>query len=120
MVDTSRIEALTLCRALEDGKAGDVQALGLGVECSWASFLIIATVTSRVHMKGLARTVKETAEELDLPLRAGVRREDNDWLLIDGGDIVVNLMTREARDFYALEDRWFEAERAYGSSSNSS
>jgi ribosome-associated protein len=30
----------------------------------------------------------------------------NDWVLIDGGDVIVHLFTHEIREFYAIEKIW--------------
>ena len=32
--------------------------------------------------------------------------EQNDWVLIDGGDIIVHLFRPEIREFYELEKMW--------------
>ena len=32
--------------------------------------------------------------------------EDNQWVLVDFGDIVVHIMDKESRDKYQLEDFW--------------
>ena len=31
---------------------------------------------------------------------------DSNWLLVDMGDVVVNVFTEDARDFYGLEKLW--------------
>ena len=30
----------------------------------------------------------------------------DDWLLVDAGDVIIHLMSSEARDFYDLESLW--------------
>ena len=39
---------------------------------------------------------------------AGSNRQlrDSNWLLVDMGDVVVNVFTEDARDFYGLEKLW--------------
>ncbi len=47
-------------------------------------------------------------------------KDDTDgWILFDCGDYIVNLMDRESREFYDLEDRWSSAEIVYQSSKSS-
>nr|HPG35446.1 RsfS/YbeB/iojap family protein [bacterium] len=33
------------------------------------------------------------------------------WILLDAGDVVVNIMLDELRDYYALEDIWVDSSK---------
>ena len=33
---------------------------------------------------------------------------DSEWILVDCGDVIVNIMQQEAREFYDLESLWGE------------
>ncbi len=95
---------------IQDAGGGDVLCLRMGEECSWTSWLIIATVRSRVHMHGLAEIVRQEMYKMGMDTEKTKRSEEAIWKIIDGGEVVVSLMNAEARNFYALEERWFEAE----------
>jgi len=107
--------AIDICNVLKERNATDVLGLEMGPECSWASFLVLATVSSRVQMQGLSISVKDelTAKGTD-PGSVGKKSNESSWRIIDGGDIVVSLMDADARAFYALEERWFEAKVIFG------
>ena len=44
--------------------------------------------------------------EINIP---GIKIEGqggDDWLLVDAGDVIIHLMSSEAREFYDLESLW--------------
>jgi len=93
-------------RSLEDDKAENVVAIDLSRKSSIADFMVIATGRS-------ARQLGAMAEHLMVKFKAsGVKSAGvegaatGDWLLIDGGDIVVHLFRAEIRTLYNLEKMW--------------
>jgi len=113
-------DAVDICSVLQERNASDVLGLKMGEECSWASYLIIATVGSRVQMQGMSLAVKEFLLERGVEGTSGGKKaNESSWRIIDGGDIVVSLMDADARSFYALEERWFEAEVIFGNRNDS-
>lgn len=92
---------------LQEHKGQDVSVLDLRGINNWTDFFIIVTVTSRTHMDGLERHIKDFCCENELDI-IGCSRKDNDdeWRLIDLGSIIIHLMTSAAREFYDLERLW--------------
>lgn len=118
MEDMLNKEVIDFCSMLEERNASDVIGLEMGPECSWASFLVIGTVNSRVQMQGLsAAVIDKLRESGSEPGNSGKKSNESSWRIIDGGDIVISLMDAEARAFYALEERWFEAKVIFGDNS---
>lgn len=88
----------------------DVTTLDVSTESGWTDFFVIATATSSTHLRGLYRHVEDKAAELDLTrFNKPVIADDEEWVLLDLGDIIVHLMTIRAREFYELEKLWFRA-----------
>ena len=72
---------------------------------------VLATGTSRRHVKTLAEDVEE---KMKASGRRPLRREgfeDAQWVLIDFGDIVVHVFDQPTRDYYDLERLWADAPR---------
>ena len=93
-------------KSLDDDKAENVVVIDLHGKSSIADYMVIATGRSQ-------RQVGAMAEHLMARLKAGgvprVGLEGTracDWVLIDGGDIVVHLFRPEVRTFYNLEKMW--------------
>lgn len=105
---TTEDKALEIAQLMEDGKGNDVVVLDISELNSWTDYFVIVTVNSSAHWQGLYRQVKEYIKENDLEIHLTNRKspDGDDWNLIDLGNIVVHLMSRQARDFYDLEKLW--------------
>jgi ribosome-associated protein len=113
MADTVRNSdntALAIARVLADHSGAEVVVLDVAAQAGWTDRFVIATATSTAHLRGLARFVDEELAKLGLArLNRSSFSEDDEWLLIDLGSIVVHVMTETARSFYELEKLWFQS-----------
>ncbi len=110
IVPSSGEAALSLAATLADHKSLDVVVLDVSAQASWTERFVVATATSLAHLRGLARFIDEERPGLGLArLRRGSAADDDEWLLIDLGGIIVHLMTESARSFYELEKLWFQS-----------
>ena len=57
-------------------------------------------------MAALAQHLDEKLNKLGVKNVAVEGKTQGDWVLLDGGDIVVHLFRPEVRDFYNLEKMW--------------
>ena len=109
-MSNSNTLAFAIASILADHKAQDVTVLDVREIAGWTDFFVIATSTSITHMRGLARFVEEQLDaEKIKALNRSVANNDETWLLQDIGDVVVHIMSKEARSFYELEKLWFKA-----------
>ena len=101
--------AILCAKACEGFKADDVQVLDVRAVTDVTDYLILATLDTRVQMKGLVDEIIKSTKA------AGEKKpsvEGTDlyrWVLIDFFDCVVHLLDPEARDFYELETLWGDA-----------
>lgn len=104
--------ALALGTLLHDYRASNVIVMDLRSQNTWTDFFVIATVTSSAQVQGLHKHIKDFSAEKDLEILRRQRKIPNDeeWSLVDLGNIVVHLMTERARNFYELERLWSGAE----------
>lgn len=105
---TAQEQALEIARLLEDGRAEAVTVIDISAQSSWTDCFVIATVSSAVHLQGLARQVRDYAAANGMQLhRTHNKTADGDnWRLLDFGMVVVHLLSAEARGFYELEKLW--------------
>ena len=92
---------------LQEHNGQNVITLDLREINNWTDFFIIVTVTSRTHMDGLERHIKNFCHEKNVDVFGSSRKtQDDEWRLIDLGSIIVHLMTNNIREFYELERLW--------------
>lgn len=104
-METKNIEE-TIQKSLEDMKAQDIYQLDVSEKSSITERMFIATGRSTRHVKAIAdHVVYDAKRNAHAPL--GVEGEQgSDWVLVDLDEVVVHVMTQQARDFYNLEKFW--------------
>lgn len=91
--------------SLEDAKAEDIVSIDLHGKTTIADVMIIATGRSNVHVGAMAERVSKAFKEAGLSAR--IEGLPNcDWVLVDGGDVIIHLFRPEVRQFYNLEKMW--------------
>jgi len=97
--------------AIDDKKGMGVVLLDVSGLLVITDVFVIATGTSRRHVKALA---EETETQLKTVDRRPLRREgveDGTWVLLDYGDVIVHVFDEETRAYYDLERLWGDAPR---------
>lgn len=101
--------ALLCADIADEKKAGDIVILDVEKILIITSYFVIATADSRKQLQAIADGIHERLKPL------GVRRygtegyEEGKWILIDYGDVIVQLFDRETRGYYNLEMIWGDA-----------
>lgn len=90
---------------LEDIKAVNPVALNVKKISSLTDFMVIASGTSDRHINAMSERVIERLKK-DVSGMKIEGQSGGDWLLVDAGDVIVHLMSSDAREFYDLESLW--------------
>jgi ribosome-associated protein len=91
---------------LSDRQAEDIVLIDISKVSTFTDYFVIATADNPRQMSALI-------DSLDRDLRGeGIRPSktegtpDSGWVLIDFGEAIVHLFSREQRAYYKLEDLW--------------
>ncbi len=95
----------TITDAIEDLKGKEIFALEVTKITPEMSFIVIATGTSKQHIKSIANNVRQEVKLKNFMVKS-IEGESTDWLLVDCGDVIVHVMTESSREFYQLEKLW--------------
>jgi ribosome-associated protein len=73
---------------------------------SFADYFIIATAANVRHMNALIDTLDRDMKAFGVDMGGQEGSPESGWILLDFGDIIVHLFSREQREFYNLEGLW--------------
>jgi ribosome-associated protein len=111
-IDSSEALALCAARAASDLKATDVLVLDVGTLLSITGYFVIASASNPRQVRAVVDDVeaKVKAQLGRVPVRTeGVREQQ--WTLIDYGDVVVHVFLDSVREFYEIERLYMDAPR---------
>ncbi|MDE2578043.1 MAG: ribosome silencing factor [Hyphomicrobiales bacterium] len=91
--------------SLEDAKAEDIVSIDLGGKTSLADAMAICSGRSNTHVGAIADRVIKACKAMGVSPRIEGMPQ-NDWALIDAGDVIVHVFRPEVRQFYNLEKMW--------------
>ena len=111
MTEAARERARRLAEVVRERNGENVVALAVGELTSFADAFVIATASSDRQARAVADAVVESAKESSEVVLGVEGYEDGRWILIDGGDVVVHVFVRDARDHYDLDRLWADAPR---------
>ncbi len=110
--DDSEVLARLAARTASDLKASDVVVIDVGAVLSIAGYFVIAGASNPRQVRAVVDEV-EARVKADLgrtPVRTeGVREQQ--WTLIDYGDVVVHVFLESVREFYEIERLYMDAPR---------
>lgn len=100
-----------IAQALYDKKAENIDILDISELTSLGDYFIICTCNSTTQVKACIDEAEEKMAEVGILPSHKEGYAGGTWVLMDFGDIIVHVMQRETRDFYALEKLWDDAKR---------
>jgi ribosome-associated protein len=107
--EEARERARRLAEAARDKNAEDVVALEVGALTSFADAFVLATAGSDRQARTVADAVSEAMQQTGSEPLGVEGYEEGRWILIDGGDVIVHVFVREAREHYDLDRLWGDA-----------
>ena len=102
--------AVVAARAADDKMATDTLILEVGPILAITEYFVITSASNRRLVRAVADEVEAKVREASgrSPLRVEGAREQQ-WVLIDYGDIVVHVFSDETRSFYEIERLYRDA-----------
>lgn len=105
-MNQSKEMALLAYNALEDKKAEDIRVIEIGNISVIADYFIIANGNSSSQVSAMVDAVEEALSKKGYEPKRIEGVHSSGWILMDFGDVVVHIFSKEDRLFYDLERIW--------------
>lgn len=100
--------ARSIVNALEEKKAEDILLMDLIGVAPFTDYFVICTGTSERMLKALIHAALDEVREKH-GFKTVVEGDTIDgWLLADFGDVVLHVFSLDQREYYALDELWYE------------
>ncbi|MEE1318415.1 MAG: ribosome silencing factor [Ruminococcus sp.] len=99
-------QAIMAAKAISSKKGLDIQVIEISDVSVLADYMVIATGTSSTHVKALADEVEYQLDKNGISVSHIEGYRSNSWILLDYVDVIVNVFSDEAREFYDLDRLW--------------
>ena len=93
-------------KSLDADKAEDIISIDLTGKSSIADYMVIATGRSNRQLASMAQHLDEKLTKSGIKTVSIEGLTQGEWVLLDGGDVIVHLFKPETRRFYNLEKMW--------------
>lgn len=101
--------ALQAANALAEVKGKDIIILDFAGKSSFTDYFVIATGDSPVHMQALANRVRNSISKA-IAIDHTEGRESKNWVLLDYHTVIIHIFSRKAREYYAIDQLWGDAQ----------
>ena len=103
---TNRDYALLAAKTLSDKKAQYIIIIDIQEKAAFADYFVICSGTSERQINSLIDDVEDSFAKEGLFVKSIEGKNGSGWVLMDFGDVIVNLFTKEMRDKYSIEKVW--------------
>ena len=102
--------AQKIAEALAAKKAEDVMIIDISQKSSFADYFVMASAMNERQLDGLKDAVEDLLEPLEIFPKNIEGEKTSGWILMDYGDVIVNILTKEMREKYNIEKIWGDCE----------
>lgn len=100
----SKFRVEKIVKAMEDKKATDIKVYDTTKRTPYFDYVVICTGSSQRNVQAIFEQVKDEMEIY----KSSEGLNEAQWILMDGGDIIVNIFTEETRQYYDLDSLYGE------------
>ena len=93
-------------KSLDDAKAEQTVAIDITGKSSLSDHMVVTSGRSHRHVGAVADQVAKALRDAGFGKPRIEGLPHCDWVLVDGGDVIVHIFRPEVREFYNIEKMW--------------
>ena len=105
-VSTEKMMAQIACKAIDDKKGQDIKIIDIHNVSVIADYFVIASGTNSNQVQAIVDNVEEQLGRAGFEAKQIEGNRNSSWILMDYGDVSVQVFDEENRLFYDLERIW--------------
>lgn len=102
--------AMLATKVLDSKKAQDVVCIDISMKSSFADYFVLASGNTERQIKSLVDEIEDEFEKEKIFVKSIEGNASSGWILMDYGDVIVNVLTTEMRQRYNIEKVWGDCE----------
>ena len=96
--------AIVAARAADDKQGSNILVLNVGDVLAITEMFVVVSASNSRQLRTIANEVTaKIREESDRPLLRSEGMAEQQWVLLDYGDVVVHIFSEDVREFYEIE-----------------
>lgn len=99
---------LKLREKLDEKKAIDIEIIEIGERTVIADYMVLASASNERLLGAIANEAEDVMQEIGILPKGIEGKKEAGWILLDFGDIIVNVLTVEMREKYNIEKVWMD------------
>ena len=85
---------------MEDKKAKDIKVYDMRGKSTFFDYSILCTGSSSRNIEAITTDIKKSLENV----KSVEGLDEANWVLIDAGDFIISVFSKDAREYYRLDD----------------
>ena len=102
--------AQMIAETLSAKKAMDVIIIDISPKSSFAEYFVMASAGNERQLEAFKDHVEDLLEPMEIFPKSVEGKRDSGWILMDYGDVIVNMLTLDMREKYNIEKIWGDCE----------
>ena len=102
--------ALMAAKILDEKKAKDIVIIDISKKASFADYFVLASGANERQVGTLSEEIDDRFSKEGIIVKSIEGKKASGWILMDYGDVIVNVLSSEMRDRYNIEKVWGDCE----------